>query len=54
VVARGSWADASTFVVDYNEGPGLAAYMLWMRFEGDRVHFEVPGLGSFEARVERP
>ena len=54
VVARGSWADASTFVVDYSEGPGLAAYMLRMRFEGDRMHFEVPGLGSFEARVERP
>lgn len=54
IIARGSWADTSTFVVDYNEGPGLATYMLRMLFDGDRVHFEVPGLGSFEARVERP
>jgi CubicO group peptidase (beta-lactamase class C family) len=51
VVARGSWADASTFVIDYNEGPGLAAYAMRIRFDGDRVHFEILGLGSFEASV---
>jgi len=54
-LARGTWADASTFVVDYNdEGPGLAAYTLRMHFDGDRVLFEVLGLGSLEGRLQNP
>jgi hypothetical protein len=54
VVARGSWTDASTFVIDYREGPGLAAYTMRIRFDGDRVDLDVPGLGSFEAHMEQP
>jgi hypothetical protein len=54
VLARGSWADASTFVIDYNEGPGLAAYTMRLRFDGDRMDLEISGLGSFEALMERP
>jgi CubicO group peptidase (beta-lactamase class C family) len=54
VYARGSWADASTFVIDYDEGPGLAAYTLRLRFDRDRLRFEVPGLWSLEAPVEQP
>ncbi len=54
IIARGYWADGSTFVVDYNEGPGLAAYTMRMRFDGNRMLFEIPGLGSFESRPEQP
>jgi hypothetical protein len=52
-VARGSWADASTFVVDYNEGPGLATYTLRMHFDGNRMLFEILGLGSVEGTLEQ-
>jgi len=52
-VARGSWVDASTFVVDYNEGPGLATYTLRMHFDGNRMLFEVLGLGSVEGTLEQ-
>ena len=53
-VARGSWSDETTFKVDYDEGPGLATLTLRMRFDDDRVLFEVVGLGSFEGTLERP
>lgn len=54
VSARGTWADASTFVVDYNEGPGLAAYTLEMQFDGNQVLFEASGLVSLEGTLEQP
>jgi hypothetical protein len=54
VYARGGWEDASTFVIDYNEGPGLAAYTMRLQFDRDQLQFDVLGLGSFEARVEQP
>ena len=53
-VGLGTWADASTFVVDYNEGPGLATYTLRMHFDGNRLLLEIPGLGSFEGTQEQP
>jgi hypothetical protein len=34
--------------------PGLATLTLRMRFDGNRVLFEVVGLGSFEGTLERP
>ena len=46
-IARGTWADAATFVIDYHEGPGLAAYTFHLHFDGDQVFFEVPGVGDF-------
>jgi len=49
ILARGHWADVQTFILDYNEGPGLAAYAIRLNFEGDRLIFQAPGLGSFEA-----
>jgi hypothetical protein len=49
ILARGHWADAQTFIIDYNEGPGLAAYTLRLHFDGDKLIFDAPGLGSFEA-----
>ena len=49
ILARGTWSDASTFVIDYNEGPGLASYTFHLHFEGDEVVFEVSGLGDFLA-----
>ena len=51
IIARGTWVDAQTFVVDYNEGPGLAIYTLRMHFDGDRLIFEAPGLGRLEASM---
>jgi len=53
-VGLGTWADPSTFVVDYNEGPGLATYTLRMHFDGNRLLLEIPGVGSFEGTLEQP
>jgi CubicO group peptidase (beta-lactamase class C family) len=53
-VATGYWDDEQTFIVDYVEGPGLAAYTLRMRFDGEKMLFGFPGLGSFEGRVQNP
>lgn len=50
ILAKGGWTDAQTFVIDYNEGPGLAAFTLSLRFEGDRVLLDAPGLGRFEGK----
>jgi hypothetical protein len=52
IIARGTWADAATFVIDYNEGPGLAAYTFHLHFDGDQVFFEIPGVGDFVANHE--
>jgi CubicO group peptidase (beta-lactamase class C family) len=53
-VATGYWEDDLTFIVDYVEGPGLATYPLRIRFDGDKMLFGFPGLGSFEGRVQNP
>jgi CubicO group peptidase (beta-lactamase class C family) len=53
-VATGYWEDDQTFIVEYLEGPGLATYPLRIRFDGDQMLFEFPGLGSFEGRVQEP
>jgi hypothetical protein len=50
IYARGSWLDSQTMVIDYNEGPGLAAYTLYLHFDGDKLIFESPGLGRLEAK----
>ena len=52
IIARGTWADEATFVIDYNEGPGLAAYTFHLHFDGDQVFFDIPGLGDFIANHE--
>ncbi len=52
IIARGSWSDAQTFSIDYNEGPGLAAYTFRLRFDGDKLVLEISGLGHFEADQE--
>lgn len=49
IIARGVWADAQTFVIDYNEGPGLATYTLRLHFDGDEVIFEAAGLYRVKA-----
>jgi hypothetical protein len=54
ILARGGWKNTQTFVIDYDEGPGLSTYMLRLHFEGDRVTLEVSGIGSLEARLEQP
>jgi CubicO group peptidase (beta-lactamase class C family) len=51
-VATGYWEDDQTFIVDYVEGPGLATYPLRIRFDGDKMLFGFPGLGSFEGQVQ--
>jgi hypothetical protein len=50
ILARGGWSDVQTFVIDYNEGPGMAAYTLRFHFEDDKLVLEAPGLGIFEAK----
>jgi CubicO group peptidase (beta-lactamase class C family) len=52
IVARGTWIDNQTFVIDYNEGPGVGHYVCRLRFEGDMVIFEAPGLRSLVGRRE--
>jgi CubicO group peptidase (beta-lactamase class C family) len=37
---RGQWADAQTFVLEYDEIANNGHITLWMRFEGDRVVME--------------
>ncbi|HET7091274.1 MAG TPA: serine hydrolase [Anaerolineae bacterium] len=54
ILARGQWTDASTFVLECDEGPGLNVYTLRMRFEGNRVSLEIPGQGSIEGRLQNP
>jgi hypothetical protein len=43
IVARGKWTDEKTFVIDYNEGPGLSSYMFRLEFDGDQVLFSSSG-----------
>jgi hypothetical protein len=52
ILARGAWKDGNTFVIDYNEGPGLASYNFRIRFQGDKALFEIPGLGTYVAKEE--
>jgi hypothetical protein len=47
ILARGGWKDGNTFVIEYNEGPGLASYNFRIRIQGDKVLFEIPGLGTY-------
>jgi hypothetical protein len=54
VIARGHWTDDRTFVIEYEEGPGFNHYIMRMSFEDDQMTFEISGLGSFEARLEKP
>ena len=43
VKARGEWVDDQTFVIEYNEGPGLDLFMLQMHFEDKGVQLEFAG-----------
>jgi hypothetical protein len=43
IIARGKWIDEKTFVIDYNEGPGLSNYMFRLEFDGDQVIFASTG-----------
>jgi hypothetical protein len=40
-LARGGWADDHTFEIEYSEGPGLNSLQFRLRFEGDKVWFEI-------------
>jgi hypothetical protein len=40
-LARGGWADDHTFVIEYSEGPGLNSLLFRLRFEADKVWFEI-------------
>ena len=50
IFARGEWIDEKTFVIDYNEGPGLAYYTFRLHFDGDTVIFEGPRIGTLKAK----
>ncbi|HSL67018.1 MAG TPA: serine hydrolase [Actinomycetota bacterium] len=43
IVARGYWDGPRTFVVEVDEGPGLHAYDIRLRFTGRAVRFETGG-----------
>ncbi|HSL44020.1 MAG TPA: serine hydrolase [Anaerolineales bacterium] len=43
VIARGFWEDEKTFVMDYDEGPGITFYRFRLHFDGDGVLFEGSG-----------
>jgi CubicO group peptidase (beta-lactamase class C family) len=40
LVARGDWTDATTFVIEINEGPGIAPYSVRLRYDGDGVRLD--------------
>jgi hypothetical protein len=40
-VSRGYWEDAKTFILEYNEGPGLNYYNLKLYFENNKVILEI-------------
>ncbi|MDP3177734.1 MAG: serine hydrolase [Spirochaetaceae bacterium] len=48
VLARGSWTDDGAFRFEYNEGPGLNPYEIWMRFAPGGLRFELSLIGSTE------
>ena len=50
-IARGSWIDAQTLVVEYNQGPGLEITTLRTRFEDDRILLEISGL-NLEGKLD--
>lgn len=41
VIAKGGWQEDGSFVIDYNEGPGLSVYSIHLRFTGDQVEFDI-------------
>jgi CubicO group peptidase (beta-lactamase class C family) len=43
IVARGAWEDPRTFVIEVDEGPGINAYDLRLRFHGRSVRLDVLG-----------
>jgi hypothetical protein len=40
---RGEWADAQTFVLDYNQVASPNSMILSVHFDGERVTFQCPG-----------
>ena len=42
-LARGRWEDENTFIVEYDEGPGIAFHRFRLHFDGDQVMFEGAG-----------
>jgi len=40
-VSRGYWEDDKTFILEYNEGPGLKNYSLKLYFENNKVILEI-------------
>lgn len=53
-IAKGAWTDGQTFKVDYFEGPGISYHKLAIRFDADRLTFEIVGLGSLEGKLAQP
>jgi len=53
-IAKGAWTDAQTFTAEYYEGPGISYNRLVIRFDADRLTFEIVGLGLLEGRQIQP
>ncbi|MCL5428610.1 MAG: beta-lactamase family protein [Chloroflexi bacterium] len=52
VLARGEWVDEKTFVIEYNEGPGLNLLFFWMKFEGNQLEMKITDVGTFVGTME--
>ena len=39
IIARGRWEDEQTFVIDYDEGPGISFYRFRLQFDEDNATF---------------
>ncbi len=51
-IARGSWVDAQTLMVEMSEGPGLNNYTEEIRFEKNKVTLEITGFTQVEGKAK--
>jgi CubicO group peptidase (beta-lactamase class C family) len=51
-LARGEWVDEQTFVIEYNEGPGLNLLTFRVRYDGDQITIDIPGLGTLSGTAK--
>jgi CubicO group peptidase (beta-lactamase class C family) len=52
VYSTGRWKDDTTFVIDYDEGPGLQRYTVTMVFTGDHIRFKILGICDLEGTAQ--
>jgi len=50
-LARGGWQEDRRFLIEYNEGPGLAYYLIYLQFDGKHLTFELQSPASGQSWV---